>query len=118
MTNHNLTGTVINSKNCDLFDSVCTDYNDVYDTCDGAGSIVNGSCEDNIVYQSNGFVINQTNCNHLDTECIDYLSVDNTCDGSGNVVMATCDQYTDEPTSTQCGSDYNLYSCFKVLIVI
>ncbi|MBW2992453.1 right-handed parallel beta-helix repeat-containing protein [Candidatus Woesearchaeota archaeon] len=105
IADYNATGTMVNSYSCDSFDTVCADYNTVYDTCDGAGNIINGNCGDNITYQPNGFVVNQTDCGSLSTTCRVYDNVNNTCDGAGGINFGSCTLYTDEPVTTQCGTE-------------
>ncbi|MBR9677354.1 PGF-pre-PGF domain-containing protein [Candidatus Woesearchaeota archaeon] len=44
--NNNASGTQVALIDCDYLDTVCQDYNDVYDVCDGSGGITSGTCND------------------------------------------------------------------------
>lgn len=112
ITNYKTNGFVINYSDCDYLDDVCKDYTDTANTCNGVGGINYATC--NVVsYQPNGYVVNTHNCDSLDSQCRDYTTVNDICDGSGNRLNGTCGtNYNNQPITTQCGSDHNVYGCY------
>jgi len=62
-------------------------------------------------YKSSGYTWGEyVSCSSSSTTCRTYNDVEKYCDGSGNEVTPSCNSYTDEPSSTACGTGYS-YSC-------